>query len=95
MDQLQSENGHAVVRINWLPALEAGKSGSHFFVKYRKKDTTTWVSTDNVLEEDHVEVRPLEPEQTYEFVVLSVDGEHMTESKVQEVVINSVGMLKS
>lgn len=90
--QLPSENGYPAIRINWLPALEAGRSGSHFFAKYRIKGETTWSSTGDVLDEDFVIVRALEPDETYEFVVVSVDGKYLTESKVQDVATYSIGM---
>lgn len=91
---MPTDNGNSAIRVNWLPALEAGRSGSHFFAKYRQKGQTTWISTPDVLGEDFVIVRPLEPEQTYEFVVVSVDGKYLTESKVQDVATYGIGMLK-
>lgn len=90
--QLPTDNGNSAIRVNWLPAMETGRSGSHFFVKYRQKGQTTWMSTSDVLEDDFVVVRGLEPEETYEFRVVSVDGEFKTESKIQDVVTYGIGM---
>lgn len=74
-----------------MPSVE-GKSGSHFFAKYRVKGETTWLSTDNILEDDFVLVRGLEPDETYEFIVASVDGQYITESQVQDVPTVGIGM---
>lgn len=90
-EQLPSENGYATVRVNWMPSIE-GKSGSHFFTKYRIKGETTWLSTDNVLEDDFVIIRGLQPDENYEFIVASVDGEYLTESQVQDVQTIGIGM---
>lgn len=83
-DQLPSDNGYATIRVNWMPSIE-GKSGSHFFAKYRIKGETTWLSTENVLEDDYVIIRGLQPDENYEFKVVSVDGEYSTESLAQNV----------
>lgn len=90
-EQLPSDNGHATVRVNWLPAMEAGRPGSHFFAKYRIKGETTWLKSDDVLEDDYVIVRALQPDENYEFVVASVDGKFLTESKVQDVQTIGIG----
>lgn len=74
-----------------MPSVE-GKSGSHFFAKYRVKGESTWLSTDNILEDDFVLVRGLEPDETYEFIVASVDGQYITESQVQDVPTVGIGM---
>lgn len=68
-----------------------GKSGSHFFAKYRKKGETTWISSDPVLEDDFVIIRGLDPDENYEFVIASVDGEYLTESQVQDVQTVGIG----
>lgn len=90
-EQLPSENGYATIRVNWMPSVE-GKSGSHFFAKYRVKGETTWLSSDNILEDDYVIIRGLEPDETYEFIVVSVDGTYATDSQVQEVPTVGIGM---
>jgi hypothetical protein len=41
--------------------------------------------------EDHIIVRGLMPGEMYEFSVVAVDGEHMTESEVEEVEISNMG----
>jgi hypothetical protein len=43
------------------------------------------------MNEDYIIVRGLMPGEMYEFSVVAVDGEHMTESEVEEVEISSMG----
>lgn len=74
----------------WHPNV-GGNSGSHFFAKYRIKGQTTWLKTDEVLDSDHVIVRALQPDQTYEFYVVSVDGGFIADSAVQEVSTAGIG----
>lgn len=90
-EQLPSENGFATVKVNWLPNVN-GRPGTHFFVKYRIKGETTWLTTDYELDNDFVIVRGLQPDETYEFVTISVDGEHLTESQIQDVPTVGIGM---
>lgn len=73
-----------------MPSVD-GRSGSHFFAKYRIKGETTWLSTDNILEDDYVLIRGLQPDETYEFIVASVDGEYLAESHVQDVPTIGIG----
>lgn len=89
-EPLPSENGYAIVKVYWHPNV-GGNSGSHFFAKYRIKGQTTWLKTEEVLDSDHVIVRGLDPEQTYEFYVVSVDGGFIAESSVQEVPTDGIG----
>lgn len=90
-EQIPAENGFATIRVNWMPRVD-GRSGSHFFAKYRIKGETTWLSTPNILEEDFVLIRGLQPDETYEFIVASVDGEYLAESHVQDVPTIGIGM---
>lgn len=78
------ENGLAPVRINWMPHVE-GAAGTHFYAKYRLKDDSEWTRTDEILEDDHIVVNNLQPDEKYEFAVVSVDGEYATESQPQEI----------
>lgn len=89
-EPLPSENGYANIKVYWHPNV-GGNSGSHFFAKYRIKGQTTWLKTDEVLDSDHVIVRALQPDQTYEFFVVSVDGGFIAESSVQEVSTAGIG----
>ena len=43
------------------------------------------------MNEDHIIVRGLMPGEMYEFSVVAVDGELMTESEVEEVEISNMG----
>lgn len=93
-EQQPADNGYATIRVNWMPSID-GRSGSHFFAKYRIKGETTWLSTDNILEDDFVIIRGLQPDETYEFVVASVDGEYLAESHVQDVPTIGIGMFST
>ncbi|PSN43064.1 Neuroglian [Blattella germanica] len=87
--KLASEEGYAKIKVVWLPNIE-GLLGSHFFVKYKKKGETQFLSTDPEMNEDFIIVRGLMPGEMYEFSVVAVDGEHMTESEIEEVEISSM-----
>lgn len=50
------------------------------------------MQTDPVIEDDYVNIGGLEPENTYEMVVVSVDGNLNAESSPQEVPIPENGM---
>ena len=47
--------------------------------------------SDSEMNEDYIIVRGLMPGEMYEFSVVAVDGEHMTESEVEEVEISNMG----
>jgi hypothetical protein len=47
--------------------------------------------TGEEMNEDYIIVRGLMPGEMYEFSVVAVDGEHMTESEVEEVEISNMG----
>lgn len=87
--RLPSENGFASIRVVWLPNTE-GKPGSHFFVKYKLKDETMYEQTRNEMVEDFTTIKGLKPGETYEFRVVAVDGEYMTESEPQDIETYSV-----
>lgn len=89
-ERLPTDNGYANVKIIWLPNLD-GKPGSHFFVKYRIKGESVWLKTDPEMQDDNVVVRALEADTNYEFVVVAVDGEYLTESAIQEVDTYGIG----
>lgn len=90
-ERLPTDNGFANVKISWLPALD-GKPGSHFFAKYRIKGESIWTKTDPQLQDDFLVVRALQPDSNYEFVVVAVDGEYLTESAPQEVDTFGIGI---
>jgi hypothetical protein len=62
----------------------------HIFI-FRKKGETIFQETEAEMNEDYIIVRGLIPGEMYEFSVVAVDGEHMTESEVEEVEISSMG----
>lgn len=82
--RVPTKNGYSAVRVDWEPNLE-GRSGSHFFLKYRLRGETTWAETEPESAEDYTLVRGLTPNEVYDFKMVAVDGEYMTESLVQEV----------
>jgi fibronectin type 3 domain-containing protein len=83
------EEDYARVKVVWLPDID-GKLGSPFFVKYRKKDETMFQETAPEMHEDYIIVRGLMPGEMYEFSVVAVDGELVTESEVEEVEISNM-----
>lgn len=90
-EQLPSENGFANIKVRWLPNTNNQKGGSHFYAKYREKGQTTWLPTGNELDNDFVIVRGLDPEKTYEFVVVSVDGTFEQDSAPQFIETEAIG----
>ncbi|KAL1447729.1 hypothetical protein WDU94_003581, partial [Cyamophila willieti] len=82
-----SENGYGAFKVLWEPNTD--HPGSHFFVKYRIKGETMFRESQPELEEDFTIIRALRPSETYEFRVVSVDGENLTESDTQEIDISS------
>lgn len=84
MDKVPASSGTAVVKVNWHPS-RSGKAGSHFFAKYRQKDSTNWEETSNEESNDFIDVKGLNPSTHYEFKVVAVDGSQMTESASQFV----------
>nr|CAD7598606.1 unnamed protein product [Timema genevievae] len=89
--RIPTENGYATVKVVWLPNVE-GKLGSHFFVKYKLKAETIYTESKAVFTEDFTEIRGLMPGEVYEFIVVAVDGDQMTESEPEEVETHSVGL---
>lgn len=71
--------------MTWYPNNDGGKPGSHFFVKYRMKGESQWLVSDPEIINDRTTIRGMQPDTNYEFRVVAVDGEHMTESGTQDV----------
>lgn len=90
-DRLPSDNGLANIEVKWYPNNDAGRPGSHFFVKYRLKGESQWLVSDPEITNDRTTIRSLEPDQNYEFRVVSVDGDYLTESGTQDVDTYGVG----
>lgn len=87
---MPTDNGFANVKVTWLPNLH-GKPGSHFFAKYRVKGESEWLKSDPQMQDDYLIVRALEADSNYEFVVVAVDGDYLTESSAQEVDTYGIG----
>lgn len=67
-----------------MPQIQ-GNPGSHFYVQYRKDMETQFLSSDEELNEDSIVVRGLEPDFTYDFRVVAVDGDQQTPSEILPV----------
>ncbi|XP_012258678.2 neuroglian isoform X2 [Athalia rosae] len=83
-ERVPTDNGLANIRVTWLPSQD-GNPGSHFFVKYKLKGETISQETLPEFNEDSTEVRGLTRGEVYVMSIVSVDGEHLTESLPQEV----------
>lgn len=57
----------------------------------RLRGEPIYLESSSELEEDYIIVRGLLPGEVYEFKVVAVDGEFMTESETEEVETYSVG----
>lgn len=68
----------------WMPKVD-GVPGSHFFVKYRIKGRADWNTTHVIFYEDFKKISSLLKNNVYELSVVSVDGEYLAESEVQEI----------
>jgi hypothetical protein len=79
--------------VQWKPNY-AGTPGSHFFVIYRKEGEPNWEKTDAQINDDTIVVGSLEPDEKYEFRVVSVDGTYETESASQTFDASGGGELK-
>lgn len=80
----------AAVRVHWKPNRD-GKTGTHFYVRYRKKGEPTYRQTAEEFVEGFQLVTGLETGETYEFILVAVDGNHHIASDPQEVVTSDVG----
>ncbi|XP_063242824.1 neuroglian isoform X3 [Bacillus rossius redtenbacheri] len=87
---LPTENGYATIKVVWLPNVMEGRPGSHFFVKYRQKGETIFQESEPEMIEDFIIVRGLMQGEIYDFRVVAVDGDKMTESEPEEVETYSV-----
>lgn len=81
---LSEDEERMKIRVIWDPDL-TGHSGSNFFVKYRIKGEREWTVTNPILEEDYVIIDRLVRSQTYEFAVISVDGEQTSDGVVRDI----------
>jgi len=72
------------IKVTWQPFVD-GNPGSHFYVQYRKLKETTWLKTEDQLNENSIVVKGLEPGHTYQFRVVAVDGMYQTPSRIQDV----------
>ena len=71
---------YARIKITWQPQIE-GNPGSHFYVQYKKEMATQYKSSGEELNEDSIVITGLDPDETYDFRVVAVDGDHETPSE--------------
>ncbi|XP_050520545.1 neuroglian isoform X2 [Daktulosphaira vitifoliae] len=76
------------VRVMWSPKLD-GNPGSHFYVKYRLKGDTLYEQTQPELDKNFIDIKGLKPGETYEFLLVAVDGEISRPSDPVEVEASS------
>ena len=86
---LHPDSGYARIKVTWQPQIE-GNPGSHFYVQYKKKQEPQFLSTEEELNEDSIIVGGLDPDFTYDFRVVAVDGNHETPSEVIPVYTYSI-----
>ncbi|XP_043273621.1 neuroglian isoform X2 [Venturia canescens] len=84
------ENGYSNIKVIWIPNLN-GYPGSHFYAKYKLKGETIFRETDPEFQSNELEIRGLQSGEVYVVSVVAVDGNHLTESKPQEVETSSEG----
>ena len=83
IDRAYSENGgYGKANVTWKPNY-SGTPGSHFFVQHRKKGESQYLNSEPQINDDTIVVGSLEPDEEYEFRVVSVDGELETASASQ------------
>lgn len=88
-----STDGFATIKVIWMPSdIQGGYAGSDFYAKYQMKGHPNWNQTKNGVDKDFVIVSNLELNQSYKFVVVSVDGKFPNMSDVQDVSIFKIGM---
>ena len=76
-----SESGtNASIKITWQPQIE-DNPGSHFYVQYKKVMASQFNSSKEVLNEDSIVIEGLDPDNTYDFRVVAVDGDYETPSE--------------
>ncbi|XP_022908169.1 neuroglian isoform X2 [Onthophagus taurus] len=77
------KGNYASVKVRWLPNYD--RTGSHFFVKYRKKGEVEFMRTEDEYKEDWIVIDTLKQGELYEFVIVAVDGTYMVASEPQDV----------
>lgn len=88
---MPSNNGLAEIRVRWFPNNDDQNPGSHFFVKYKRRGESQWLQSAEELNNDTLSIKGLEPDENFEFRVVSVDGLLLTESATQEVDTYGIG----
>lgn len=78
----ENNNGYDKVKVTWNPNYH-GNPGSHFYVQYRKEGESQFQNEKEQISEDSYVIAGLEPNENYEFRVVSVDGEHQMPSNSQ------------
>lgn len=79
-----------ILRVDWIPNTN-GIPGANFFVKYREKGKQIWLETNQTITDYSMIIHDLRLNDTFELVVVSVDGDYTAESEIQEVEIKKIG----
>ncbi|XP_031336931.1 neuroglian isoform X2 [Photinus pyralis] len=82
--RIPTNDNSASIKVTWLPNFK-GKPGSYFFVKYKKKGDSDYISTSPEENNDYLMVQGLQQDQTYEFILVAADGTNYTPSQPQEI----------
>ncbi|KAF5283238.1 hypothetical protein FQA39_LY17364 [Lamprigera yunnana] len=82
--RIPTNDNSAAIRVIWLPNFK-GKPGSYFFVKYKRKGDSDYITTDPEENNDYLDIRGLHQDQTYEFILVAADGSNYAPSQPQEI----------
>lgn len=78
------------IQVDWIPKID-GVPGVDFFVKYHLKGQQKWYRSIDVVNGFTIFFGELPLNKTYEFIVVSVDGEYTAESEPQEIQTKKIG----
>jgi neuronal cell adhesion protein len=81
---MNPDNGFARIKVTWQPQIE-GNPGSHFYVQFKRTGDMQYLSSQEELNEDSIVMSGLDPDVTYDFRVVAVDGTFETPSEILEV----------
>ncbi|XP_019879064.1 neuroglian isoform X2 [Aethina tumida] len=68
--------------VTWVPDVD-NVPGDHFYVKYRQRGTKEFNKTDPIKDKDYVVLNNFNGCQSYEIILVAVDGDYETESDLQ------------
>ncbi|XP_055389470.1 neuroglian isoform X2 [Condylostylus longicornis] len=92
IEELPSDDGYGIVKVKYIPNID-GKSGSHFYTKYREKGTEKFHEVEAEPNENEQIIRGLNADKHYEFQVVAADGNLVKESEIQEKFVVGNGVI--